>query len=308
MNYFEKKELAKSVPLATILEHEGITVRGGWCRSPFRDENTPSMKIFLATNTWCDYGLSDKYNAGDGINLIQKMYNSSFQEAVDYILAIGGVQTGPVSTPTFLPKKQPANSAPKTSHIIESINEISHPALTRYLASRCIPLPIAQRYCKEVHYFLPGRGSRFGIGFPNDNGGWVIRTASSGTYKGFKGDILASGISTIRYVEGSISPKAYVFEGFINYLSYVKLFGQPDCDVFVLNSANNASRMKDVATTGTRELYFYCDNDENGRKALQVVAALSGCEVHDESGIYASKGLNDLNDYHCSLEKEKRGN
>jgi hypothetical protein len=202
----------------------------------------------------------------------------------------------------FLSEKNPANHAPKTSHIIDSISDISHPALVRYLTTRCIPLPVAQRYCREVRYHLPGAGGRFGIGFPNDEGGWVIRTAPSGDYKGFKGDILASGISSIRVATGSISPQAYVFEGFFNFLSLVALVGWPERDVFVLNSAGNASRLKGLATKGTRELFVFPDNDDAGRRAFKVVTDLSGCVVHDDSGIYVDKGLNDLNDYLCTLQ------
>jgi DNA primase len=87
MNYHEKKEIALTIPLERILGHEGIVTKKGWCCSPFRDEQTPSMRVFEKTNTWCDYGLSGHHQSGDGINLIQMMHNLSFRDAVDYILS-----------------------------------------------------------------------------------------------------------------------------------------------------------------------------------------------------------------------------
>lgn len=304
MNYSEKKKLAQEVPIRLLLEHEGIQVRKNVCLSPFREETMPSFHIYPRTNTWCDYGLAGaSHIAGDGINLIEQLHHCSFKEAVDYILKVAG-GTGLDNLPMESRKiaKHPVQG---TGHIIDQVTVIRHPALVRFLRSRRIPLDIANRYCSELHYTLvtqsEGSLSYFAVGFPNDNGGWVARSAPNGKGKGFKGVLLSPGITTIRLADGQVTESAYLFEGFLNFLSWCVLYGDVNRDVFVLNSANYAHFLKGLSESGTKELYFYKDNDKRGDQAFRDVLADSGCQVYDCSGPYSDMGLDDLNDYLCSL-------
>ncbi len=59
--------------------------RNFMCRSPFRNERTPSFSISPEKQFWYDFGTS---NGGDAISFIEKIENVSFPEAVE-ILAQG---------------------------------------------------------------------------------------------------------------------------------------------------------------------------------------------------------------------------
>lgn len=292
---------ALAIPIATIANHEGLERAIRSMRtyySPFREEKTPSFVIYPDTNRWVDYGLVGSYRSGDGINLIQMLHHFDFKDAVDYLLAMGGKDILP-------PQAKPARFG-MAAHVggrqrVDEVVEIRSRSLINFLASRGIPIKVARQYCKEVHYTFCQNGRKyFGIGLANDLGGWVIRTAPyTGKPKGKKMDILASGITTIRLEEGRVNPEAYVFEGLMNFLSWVVLFGQPERDVIVLNSVENKEALSNLRSSGTEILHCFLDNDDAGDKALTFLQRESGCDVIDHSGLYRHEGLNDLNDYLC---------
>lgn len=58
------------------------------CRSPFRNERTPSFCVSPDKQFWYDFGNSE---GGDAISFIEKMENMSFQEAVQILADIAGV-------------------------------------------------------------------------------------------------------------------------------------------------------------------------------------------------------------------------
>ena len=296
-DYKKRLEAAKAVPIEWILAHEGFhPVRQNWYHSPFREDKNPSFRIYQKTNTWADYGSNERFRSGDGINLIEKMHNCGFNEAVDYILSIRGDQYLIKSELPPLPISSEREDTPQQH--IDSIREIKSPALTSFLTGRRIPLSIANKFCSEVHYTHIKSGRRyFGIGIMNDNGGWAIRTAPYGGRDGDKLDIIASGITTIRVQKGCVSNRAYCFEGFFNFLAWCAIFGMPDRDIYILNSCENAPKLSNIYLTGTQEIGYYRDNDIPGLHAFDTIATASGCTVIDLSSLYAKMGYNDLNDY-----------
>lgn len=58
------------------------------CRSPFRNERTPSFCVSPDKQFWYDFGNSE---GGDVISFIEKMENLSFQESVQFLADIAGV-------------------------------------------------------------------------------------------------------------------------------------------------------------------------------------------------------------------------
>lgn len=305
MNYKEKKELALQVPIRDILAHYNIIVTDNKkvCRSPFRDDHGPSFHIY-DDNHWVDYGSTDGHIRGDSINLVEKIEGLDFKQAVDLILRISGnpfANDGsdiPVCTPRrHTAQREEDKQSGQAMQRIDQVIDVRHPALLNYARSRCIPPNVLRRYCKEVHYtYLPKNSHLFGIGFRNDEGGWVVRTAPyAGNPKGNKIDVIASGMSTIPCNGGSDT--AYVFEGFFNFLSWVVIYGTPDRDIYVLNGKENAKKLAGCASRGVRVLYFYVDNDTAGREAFDTLSRLAGCTVEDVSDFYRGEGLDDLNDY-----------
>lgn len=58
------------------------------CRSPFRNERTPSFCVSPDKQFWYDFGNSE---GGDVISFIEKMENLSFQESVQFLADIAGL-------------------------------------------------------------------------------------------------------------------------------------------------------------------------------------------------------------------------
>jgi len=200
------------------------------------------------------------------------------------------------------------------------VGELGHPALVDYLHERGIDTAMAQKYCHEVRYRI-GEREYFAIGFRNDAGGWELRNRS------FKGSSTPKNITTIR---GSSTPKnissvrgggsgaaiigtgadttsgigsdtisdtVMVFEGFIDFLSYLSLKDNPSptIDTAVLNSISNLRRAIPFLESH-RTVHAFLDNDEAGRNALDSLReSLSGSEMVDQSVFY--RNHKDLNDY-----------
>jgi len=58
------------------------------CRSPFRNEKTPSFSISPEKQMWYDFGAAE---GGDAISFIEKIENCSFREAVEILADMAGV-------------------------------------------------------------------------------------------------------------------------------------------------------------------------------------------------------------------------
>jgi DNA primase len=59
------------------------------CRSPFRNERTPSFCVSPDKQFWYDFGSSE---GGDVISFVERIENLSFPEAVDHLAQIAGVE------------------------------------------------------------------------------------------------------------------------------------------------------------------------------------------------------------------------
>ncbi len=58
------------------------------CRSPFRNERTPSFSISQEKQVWYDFGASE---GGDVISFIEKAENLAFGEAVEFLAERAGI-------------------------------------------------------------------------------------------------------------------------------------------------------------------------------------------------------------------------
>ena len=148
------------------------------------------------------------------------------------------------------------------------IVQLSSPALLSYLQERRINTALAKRECREAHFTNNGK-RYFAIAFPNISGGYEIRN------RYFKGCIAPKEISHIRQ-SGEPRKACYVFEGFMDYLSFLTLRLEscpqsPDFDrqdYMVLNSVANVS--KALYPLGSYErIHCFFDNDRAGMEALQ---------------------------------------
>ena len=176
------------------------------------------------------------------------------------------------------------------------IVQLTSPALLAYLQERGINTALAKRECKEARFTHNGK-RYFAIAFPNISGGYEIRN------RYFKGCIAPKEISHIRQ-SGKPRSACYVFEGFMDYLSFLTLRLEscpqsPDFDrqdYIVLNSVANVP--KALYPLGSYErIHCFFDNDRAGMEAIQQIRKEYDATryIRDASQIYS--GCKDLNEY-----------
>lgn len=255
--------------------------------SPFREERTPSFKVDWNANLWHDFGTGE---GGSIIDLVAHMENCSVAEAIRQLESY----SLDIAAPLYIDRER--QSSPDKSRIeILSVGELNHPALVNYLCDRGIDLVAARKYCNEVRYKVEAN-EYFAIGFKNDAGGWELRNRK------FQGSSTPKNITTIR----NGSDAVMVFEGFIDFLSYLSLKQNlsPSIDTAVLNSVTNLSKAVPFLQSH-KTIYAFLDNDDAGRKTLASLGEhLPSSEVVDKSAFY--RNYKDLNDYLTARHKEEQ--
>ncbi len=259
------------------VKQQGINL---WYKSPLREESEASFKVNTEREQWYDFGFGKGGNiialaahlyATDHIPYIlkriaeqtphvrpvsfsfgkQSSSEPSFQQleivplsspallALPYILKRIAEQTPHVRPVSFSFGKQ-SSSEPSFQQL--EIVPLSSPALLAYLQGRGINIELAKRECSEARFTHNGK-RYFAIAFPNGSGGFEVRN------RYFKGCIAPKEISHIRQ-SGKSRNTCYVFEGFMDYLSFLTL-RQKSCpnypeldgqDYIVLNSVSNVNK------------------------------------------------------------------
>ena len=282
---------AKQIRIADYLQSLGyspVKQQGEslWYKSPFRQETEASFKVNTDRNLWFDYGLG---KGGNIIALAQELY---FSDHVPYLLRKITEQAPSIRPVSFSFRQQA--SEPSFQQL--EVRELTHPALLRYLQERGIDTTLAKSECKELHFIHYGK-PYFAIGFPNVAGGYEVRNQF------FKGCISPKDITHIRQ-QGEPREKCLVFEGFMDYLSFLTLRTK-NCptmpnldgqDYVILNSTSNVSKAIDILY-GYERIHCLLDNDEAGRKAYQELAIEFDGRIRDFSHNYHE--YKDLNDYLC---------
>jgi len=257
----------------------------GLYHSPLREDRNPSMKVDYGKNLWIDYGAND---GGTLIDLVMRLERCDAGQAMRLLeQKISGVPSFSFHGNTSsLPVREPTIT-------IGRVQSIENFALLAYLKERGINVAIAREHCSEVHYSVDGK-RYFAVGFRNDAGGWELRNAW------FKGCIMTKNITTI----DKGSDKAMLFEGFIDFLSYLTLknIQSPPLDVAVLNSVANLRKAIPFLESH-RTIYTFFDNDEAGNKATsEIIRLFPTAEVVAQSRFYIE--YKDLNDYLRARQKQ----
>nr|WP_301665638.1 toprim domain-containing protein [uncultured Alistipes sp.] len=268
----------KRLPIRTYLAGRGLyptkdNPRYGLYLSPLREERTPSFKVDYLQNLWYDFGLGA---GGSIIDLVMRLERCDFAQAIRFL---GSGERTPMVVPV-------SSSVPPTVPALRLLSDIPlrHPALVGYLSSRGIDPDIAFGYCREVHYAING-WEYFAIGFRNDAGGWELRSER------FKGGISPKHITTI----DNRSDTVVVFEGFMDFLSYLSMKKQLQTDAAVLNSVVNLPKAIPFLDRHTT-IHAFFDNDEAGQKATADLKRLCpNSTVINRSHLYREH--KDLNEY-----------
>ena len=288
----------KRYPIVEYLERKGIkpvrkTLTYAMYRSPLREETHPSFKVDTEKNLWIDYA---EGRGGSIIDLCMRMEGCTLSEA---IRRLG--QNAPVNdTYSFLNDFVPNNPQPVMAvngarRLIE-ISDTLPPHLQDYLTKeRCINLKKAMPFLKCISYEVRGRHYQ-AIGFANLSGGYELRDD-----KTFKGTIAPKDITPI--FTDRAEPVC-IFEGFMDFLSFLSMKEEITNHCLVMNSVSNVARtiryLNDRHLTNIRA---FLDNDEAGRRAVQDFIK-AGFHVEDMNIHY--KDFKDLNEYHVSRVREQQ--
>lgn len=256
----------------------------GFYRSPLRSEHTPSFKVDYAQNLWYDHGMGE---GGSIIDLVMRLEQCSFAEALQ---SLGCDE----KTPTASVAPVPATPTAPALRILSDA-PLRHPALLGYLQQRGIITDIARTYCREAHYAINDR-EYFAISFPNNAGGWELRSER------FKGCASPKQITTI----DNRSDTVMVFEGFMDFLSYLTLKenAHPTCDTAVLNSVVNLPKALPFLERHA-VIHTFLDNDEAGRKATaELKRSCPNSTIVDQSAFY--RQYKDVNKYLQARQRKQR--
>ena len=283
-------QTAKQIRIADYLhslgyspvKQQGINL---WYKSPLREETEASFKVNIERNQWYDFALG---KGGGTIELASHLYAT---DHIPYILERIAEQTPHIRPDSFSFGKQ-SSSEPRFQQL--EIVPLSSPALLSYLQERGINTELAKRECREAHFTNNGK-RYFAIAFPNISGGYEIRN------RYFKGCIAPKEISHIRQA-GKARETCYVFEGFMDYLSFLTIRTEKcpkmPCldwqDYIILSSVSNLHKAIDGLAVYER-IHCFFDNDRAGTEAFQRLANEYSYRVRDASHTY--KDCKDLNEY-----------
>ena len=261
--------------------------------SPLREETHPSFKVDTEKNLWIDYG---EGRGGSIIDLCMRMEGCTLSEAI-HRLGQNASDNGTYSSRNGF--------APNNSHPVMAVNgarrliEISDtlpPHFQEYLTKvRCINLEKAMPFLKCISYEVRGRRYQ-AIGFANLSGGYELRDD-----KTFKGTIAPKDITPI--FTDRAEPVC-IFEGFMDFLSFLSMKEEITNHCLVMNSVSNVARtIRYLNDRHLTHIRAFLDNDEAGRRAVQDFIK-AGFHVEDMNIHY--KDFKDLNDFHVSRVREQQ--
>ena len=298
----EALSLIKRYPIVEYLERKGIkpvrrTPAYALYRSPLRAETQPSFKVDTEKNLWIDYG---EGRGGSIIDLCMRMEGCTLSEAIRHLGRNAPDDTAYSSRNDFAPNNfQPSMAANGARRLIE-ISDTLPPHLQEYLTKvRCIDLEKARPFLKCISYEVRGRRYQ-AIGFANQSGGYELRDDNT-----FKGTIAPKDITPIftDKITDKMQPIC-VFEGFIDFLSFLSMKEKITSVCLVLNSVSNVAKaIRHLNDRHLTHIRAFLDNDEAGRRAVQDFIK-AGFHVEDMNIHY--KDFKDLNDFHVSRVREQQ--
>jgi hypothetical protein len=233
--------------------------------SPFREERNPSFEVKVTGDYYKDFGRDEK--AGDIINLVSRLHNTDTAGALKILEAYS--QQNHTPKPMFFVHEQKIKKA-NTKPPVPTYHQtpINDPKLMVYLAiDRAIPAKVWQNVPELSQIIYCPMGARHdirysNIAFQNDLGGFELRNRE------FKGTIGQKAITTIQGLENE---KLTLFEGFMDYLSFIAHYGRkPKSKTIVLNSLSNLHKVSQ-ALAQYKQINLFLDNDEAGEKATAQI-------------------------------------
>ena len=230
--------------------------------------STPSFCVWDEGGKWIDYGGANHSGIyGGGIIQLAQAYwpELSFKEILLQMRNTLNMPAGNAhyNVSTFHTTKE--NTAEYAFKLVKTKPLGSNFLLTKYLESRGI-WDVAQGRLQEIYYKNQlnknSKNSYYAIGWLNEHKNYEFTTI-----KGFKSSIGAKGISII---PGEDKDHIAIFEGYMDYLSWLKLQQRESISptVYVLNSIVQVHKTIDSIYNSSK-IDLYLDNDKAGRQATK---------------------------------------
>ena len=290
----------KRYPIVEYLERKGVkpvrrTPSYALYHSPLREETQPSFKVDTEKNLWIDYA---EGRGGSIIDLCMRMEGCTLSEAICRL----GQKASLDAAYGLSKEKSDIDTSPVTpwqpsgARKLIEVSDTLPSHLEAYLADkRCIDLNRARPFLKCICYEVRGRHYQ-AIGFANLSGGYELRDD-----KTFKGTIAPKDITPI--FTDRAEPVC-IFEGFMDFLSFLSMKEEITNHCLVMNSVSNVARtIRYLNDRHLTHIRAFLDNDEAGRRAVQDFIK-AGFHVEDMNIHY--KDFKDLNDFHVSRVREQQ--
>ena len=298
----EDLSLIKRYPIVEYLERKGVkpvrrTPAYALYQSPLREDMHPSFKVDTEKNLWIDYA---EGRGGSIIDLCMRLEGCTLLEAIRQL-----GRNAPDDT-AHSPQRERVQDTSKQESIRQAaangarrmigISDTLPSHLQKYLTEdRCINIEKAMPFLRCISYEVRGLHYQ-AIGFANQSGGYELRDSGS-----FKGTIAPKDITPIfmdrsrNKVTDKIQPVC-VFEGFMDFLSFLSMKEEVTSACLVLNSVSNVARaIRYLNDRHLTHIRAFLDNDDAGRKATNDFI-WAGFKVEDMSVHYGR--FKDLNEYH----------
>ena len=298
----EDLSLIKRYSIVEYLERKGIrpvrkTSTYVMYRSPLREETHPSFKVDTEKNLWIDYA---EGRGGSIIDLCIRLEGCTLSEAICRLGQNALEHTAYCSCSskreTSISPNQRKDITASGTRRLTSISDTLPPHLQEYLKKeRCIDLEKATPFLKCISYEVRERRYE-AIGFANSSGGYELRDNHL-----FKGTIAPKDITPI--FEDRTQPVC-LFEGFMDFLSFLSMKGEVTNQCLVMNSVSNVVRsIHYLNKRNITSVRAFLDNDDAGRKAVQEFVN-TGFKVEDMAVYY--RDFKDLNEFHVSRVREQQ--
>ena len=298
----EELSRIKRYPIVEYLERKGVkpvrrTPAYALYQSPLREDMHPSFKVDTEKNLWIDYA---EGRGGSIIDLCMRLEGCTLLEAIRQL-----GRNAPDDT-AHSPQRERVQDTSKQESIRQAaangarrmigISDTLPSHLQKYLTEdRCINIEKAMPFLRSISYEVRGLHYQ-AIGFANQSGGYELRDSGS-----FKGTIAPKDITPIfmdrsrNKVTDKIQPVC-VFEGFMDFLSFLSMKEEVTSACLVLNSVSNVARaIRYLNDRHLTHIRAFLDNDDAGRKATNDFI-WAGFKVEDMSVHYGR--FKDLNEYH----------
>lgn len=300
-NFIDANALRAEVDLVELLRklgHQPVGKSKGQLKyhSPVRTgDSTPSFLVNPETGEWYDFGLP---GGGDLLTFAKSYWPLlSFYQRLQKIREVYEL---PMHKLQYAEPRE-REPRPRRAERVPSFELIAvkalgnNPILEEFLKGRCV-WEAAQGLLSEVYYRMKADEHRparncFGVGWLNEFREWEVRTAAG--WKSFLG--ANKGLSVF---PGSPA-HLVVFEGIMDYLSWLALHPDQQPTAMVLNGAG-LIELAIKAASGYEFKSCFFDQDDTGR---EITARFLKVYPEAVDGAAAYVGFNDFNEMHMAQPK-----